>query len=145
AAIEPAARTPASGRRITLVEDHEPLRAIITEVLEDLGHCIDSYPNGPAALEANGQPELLITDIGLPGGLDGRQVAEAFRLRLPEVPVLFITGYDANAVLNERPMPSGARVLTKPFTLEALVEQVEQLLSMTRSPVDDCVPAKRES
>ncbi|PZW81477.1 PAS domain-containing protein [Pseudomonas sp. 2848] len=143
-AIEPAARTHAPGRRITLVEDHVPLRVIITEVLEELGHSVESYASGPAALEAPGQPELLITDIGLPGGLDGRQVAEAFRQRLPDVPVLFITGYDAKAVLHERPLPPGTCVLTKPFTLDALVEQVEQLLSMTRSPIDEREPTQRE-
>ncbi|QXI36301.1 hybrid sensor histidine kinase/response regulator [Pseudomonas xantholysinigenes] len=128
APINPVAQAQAVTRRITLVEDQAPLRAVITEVLQDLGHQVVSHANGPSALAGPGEPELLITDIGLPGGLDGRQVADAFRARWPNLPVLFITGYDAQATLNGRPLPAQARVLTKPFTLEALVEQVAQLL-----------------
>lgn len=145
----PAART-RTGRRIVLVEDQAALRLVITEVLEELGHHVNGYANGPAALEAPGEPELLITDIGLPAGLDGRQVAEAFRARHPSLPVLFITGYDANAVLSDHPLPPGARVLTKPFALEALTEQVEHMLEpypllQARSPVDARSPAKRDT
>ncbi|MDH1633490.1 hybrid sensor histidine kinase/response regulator [Pseudomonas mosselii] len=122
----PSARGP--GKRILLVEDQAALRLVITEVLEELGHQIDGYATGPAALEAELTFDLLITDIGLPGGMNGRQVAQAMRKRLPSMPVLFITGYDANAVLEDGPLPADSRVLTKPFDLERLADQVELLL-----------------
>ncbi|MCF1490467.1 PAS domain-containing protein [Pseudomonas sp. AA27] len=116
------------GKRVLLVEDQAALRLVIAEVLEELGHQVDGYATGPAALEADLGFDLLITDIGLPGGMNGRQVAQAMRGRLPSIPVLFITGYDANAVLEDGPLPQGMRVLTKPFDLEKLVDQVDLLL-----------------
>ncbi|KNX78162.1 chemotaxis protein CheY [Pseudomonas sp. 250J] len=116
------------GKRVLLVEDQAALRLVIAEVLEELGHQVDGYATGPAALEADLEFDLLITDIGLPGGMNGRQVAQAMRGRLPSIPVLFITGYDANAVLEDGPLPQGMRVLTKPFDLEKLVDQVDLLL-----------------
>lgn len=120
--------TRSPGRRVLLVEDQDALRLVIAEVLEELGHEVEGYATGPAALEADQTFDLLITDIGLPCGMNGRQVAQAMRQRHPSLPVLFITGYDANAVLEDGPLPQRTRVLTKPFDLEKLVDQVDLLL-----------------
>ena len=71
---------------------------------------------------------MLITDVGLPGGLNGRQVADAARLLRPGIKVLFITGYAENAVLNHGHLAAGMQVLTKPFAMETLASRVKQLI-----------------
>ncbi|MGV2837263.1 response regulator, partial [Pseudomonas shirazensis] len=78
--------------------------------------------------------DLLVTDIGLPGGLDGRQMAEAGRQSRPDLPVLLMTGYAQPEVLDRQPLESTMAILTKPFTLEALTSQVNALL---RPQADD--------
>jgi CheY-like chemotaxis protein len=118
--------------QIVLVEDQEPLRLVIREVLEELGHDVQAFADGPSALAYLDHclpPHLLITDIGLPGGLNGRQVADRSRTRHPHIKVLFITGYDESAVLSHGQPLEASSVLTKPFDLAALVERVAQLLT----------------
>ncbi|MDF9619351.1 PAS domain-containing protein [Pseudomonas entomophila] len=118
--------------RILLVEDQAALRLVIGEVLDELGHEGEGVEHGPAALAllAHGfVPDLLISDIGLPGGLNGRQVAEACRARHPDLPVLFITGYDESAALSDGQLPARTAVLRKPFELPAIADLVAQLLT----------------
>ncbi|WP_434518965.1 PAS domain-containing protein [Pseudomonas sp. NFX1] len=120
-----------SAGHIVLVEDQQPLSLIISEVLEELGHEVRTFANGPSALAYLGNcqpPQLLITDIGLPGGLNGRQVAEQCRVLHPHIKVLFITGYDESAVLSNGQPLEASSVLTKPFDLAALSDRVAQLL-----------------
>jgi PAS domain S-box-containing protein len=117
--------------KILLVEDQAALRLVIGEVLQELGHQVEGVEQGPAALKAldgGFVPDLLISDIGLPGGLNGRQVAEACRARHPHLPVLFITGYDERAALSDGQLPSRTSVLLKPFELDTMAEAVAKLL-----------------
>ncbi|RZI70375.1 MAG: response regulator, partial [Rubrivivax sp.] len=82
------------GRLVMVVEDQPAMRTVISEVLEELGHSVRLFDTGTAALAAlqNGlQSDLLITDIGLPGGLDGYKLAAAYQQLTPHTPVLFIT------------------------------------------------------
>ena len=72
--------------------------------------------------------DLLITDVGLPGGLNGRQVADAARALRAGLKVLFITGYAENAVLNHGHIQHGMEVLTKPFAVSDLTARVDRLL-----------------
>ena len=119
------------GARIVLVEDQETLRMVIAEILEESGHRVEVYESAVLALPVlkNGvPPDLLISDIGLPGGLSGRQLAEAVRQVHPRLPVLFITGYDESAALSDGRLAAGISVMTKPFRLEGLVERVEVML-----------------
>ncbi|WP_194788768.1 PAS domain-containing protein [Pseudomonas sp. UFMG81] len=119
-------------QRILLVEDQAALRTVIADVLEDQGYQVVACENGPSALarlDDGYVPDLLISDIGLPGGLDGRQVAQASRARHPGLPVLFITGYDESAAEADGVLPPSTCVMTKPFELNALTLQVSQLLS----------------
>ncbi|MDD2106708.1 response regulator [Pseudomonas asiatica] len=118
-------------QRILLVEDQAALRVVVCEVLEELGYRVDAFENGPAALahlQAGERPDLLLSDIGLPGGLNGRQLAERCRERHPDLRVLFITGYDESAALSDGQLLQGTQVLTKPFELEVLAERVRTLL-----------------
>ncbi len=119
------------GVRIVLVEDQQTLRMVISEVLEESGYRVEIHESAVAALPAlqNGPaPGLLISDIGLPGGMNGKQLAEATRQLYPYLPVLFITGYDESAALSDGHLAPGMSVMTKPFGLEALLLQVEQML-----------------
>ncbi|MDZ3991563.1 Response regulator receiver protein CpdR [Pseudomonas sp. Teo4] len=120
-----------TGQRVLLVEDQAALRMVVCEVLQELGYQVEAFENGPAALahlQTSERPDLLLSDIGLPGGLNGRQLAERCRTQYPDLSVLFITGYDESAALSDGQLLQGTRVLTKPFALEALADQVRLLL-----------------
>ncbi|POG11111.1 hybrid sensor histidine kinase/response regulator [Pseudomonas putida] len=136
AAPRPSARKAlagsSGGQRIVLVEDQAALRLVVGEVLEELGYQVEVFENGTAALahlQQCEQPDLLLSDIGLPDGPNGRQVAERCRQLYPDLKVLFITGYDESAALSDGQLLQGTSVLTKPFELEALAERVRQLLA----------------
>ena len=115
----------AAGEVVLLVEDEADVRAITAEHLRLLGYAVFEAASGPAALLAlrnMARVDALVTDVGLPGGMNGRQVADAAREQRPGLPVLFITGY-AGAVLEGQLAP-GMAVIGKPFSLESLVAAV---------------------
>jgi CheY-like chemotaxis protein len=92
--------TPATGTRtgktLLLVEDEEDVRELISENLRDLGYSVLEAEDGAAALrlvQAGTQFDLLVSDIGLPSMLDGRQLVDAVRAGIPHLPVVLITGY----------------------------------------------------
>ncbi|MFJ4348973.1 ATP-binding protein [Pseudomonas sp. NPDC089401] len=121
----------ASARTIVLVEDQASLRMVIREVLEDQGHRVVAFASGPATLAylaSSAPPDLLISDIGLPDGLTGLQVAERGQALFPDLHVLFVTGYDESAALhNGQPLPNTS-LLTKPFKLSELADRVAEML-----------------
>jgi DNA-binding response OmpR family regulator len=80
-------------------------------------------------IRSNARVDLLITDVGLPGGMNGRQLADAGRAVRPELSVLFITGYAENAVLSHGHLETGMHILTKPFAMEALAGRVKDLIA----------------
>ncbi|WP_338544984.1 ATP-binding protein [Pseudomonas benzopyrenica] len=116
--------------RVLLVEDDAVIRALLVQLFVELGWRYRDAVDAEAALAALREGEgfdLLITDVGLPG-LNGRLLANATRTLRPQLPILFITGYAAG---NAPPVPLvGERmaVLGKPFTLEVLVDRVQELL-----------------
>jgi CheY-like chemotaxis protein len=117
---------------VVLVIDDEPtVRMLITDALGDLNYnCIEAT-DGPGGLEvvrSGKRIDLLITDVGLPGGLNGRQVADAAQALRPNLKVLFITGYAENAALNHGHIGPGMAVLTKPFAISELARRVERML-----------------
>lgn len=117
--------------QIVLVEDQAAMRRVITEVLEDLGHQVQVFDSGHSAIDHlynSPRPDLLITDVGLPDGVNGRQVAEHAQALHAGLKVLFITGYDESAAFNQgQPIPD-ACVLSKPFSLALLAERATELL-----------------
>ena len=122
---------PVIGRTVLIVDDEATIRILAAEVLEDLGYRVlqsDSGSGGLEALGMAGHVDLLLTDVGLPGGINGRQLADAARVARPDLKVLFITGYAENAVLNHKHLAHGMHVLTKPFTMNALASRVSDLL-----------------
>ncbi|MEA2739364.1 MAG: hypothetical protein QOH05_2671, partial [Acetobacteraceae bacterium] len=112
---------------VLLVDDETAIRMLVSEVLEDQGYKILQAEDGPAGLrilESTVRIDLLITDVGLPGGLNGRQVADAARARRPDLKVLFITGYADNAVVGGGRLEPGMQIMTKPFDMSALAARV---------------------
>ena len=119
------------GDTVLVVDDEPTVRMLIAEVLEDLGYTAIEAGDGPAGLKvlrSNVRIDLLVTDVGLPGGMNGRQVADQARVARPELKVLFITGYAENAVLSHGHLDPGMHVLTKPFSMEALASRVKDLI-----------------
>ena len=70
-----------------------------------------------------------MTDVGLPGGLNGRQVADAGRAARPDLKVLFITGYAENAALGNGYLDPGMSVVTKPFAMDALARKIGEMMA----------------
>jgi len=127
-------RSTAGARTETvLAVDEEPtVRRFGTEVLQQAGYHAIEASDGFSALkilESNAQIEMLITDVGLPGGLNGRQVADAARLERPDLKVLFITGYAENAAIGHGHLDPEMHMLTKPFTIDEFSAKMSQLLA----------------
>ncbi len=121
--------------RALLVDDEPQVRDALAEALGDLGWHVQQAATGAEALEklrAGPAPDILVADIGLPGGMNGRQLAEAARALYPALPILLITGYAGTALGPGRPLPEGAQLLHKPFTLGVLAGRVQALVSGQR-------------
>ena len=120
------------GETVLVVDDEPAVRMLVTEVLEDLGYTAIEAADGPAGLkvlQSGVRIDLLVTDVGLPGGMNGRQVADAAHVARPGLKVLFITGYAENAVLSHGHLDFGMHVLTKPFAMEVLATRIKELIS----------------
>jgi signal transduction histidine kinase/PAS domain-containing protein len=119
------------GETVLIIDDEPAIRMVIAEVLTEVGYRVIEAKDGPSGLrivQAGGRIDLLITDVGLPGGLNGRQVADAARSTRPGLKVLFITGFAENAVIGNGHLDSGMSVITKPFVNTALANKVRQLI-----------------
>ncbi len=125
------------GETVLVVDDEATVRMLVAEVLEDLGYRTIEAADGAAGLrvlQSDARVDLLVTDVGLPGGMNGRQVADAARVLRPDLKVLFITGYAENAVLSHGHLDPGMHVLTKPFAMEALAGRIRELLAGSHGP-----------
>jgi two-component system NtrC family sensor kinase len=135
------------GETILLVEDDEEVNRFAAEVLREHGFRVLTAYDGASGLQLlKDHPEiaLLFTDVVLPRGMNGRQLAdEALRLR-PKLPVLFATGYTRNAIIHQGRLDPDVELLTKPFTPEVLARKVRQLLGEAPAPVAEPSPAGRE-
>lgn len=122
----------AQDETVLLIDDEASVRMLVREVLEDLGYRVleaaDSLA-GLAILQSAVQLDLLISDVGLPGGMNGRQLADAGRACRPGLRVLLITGYADNARVGDGQLAPGMQVLTKPFSVAALSARIGQLFS----------------
>jgi PAS domain S-box-containing protein len=122
------------GEVVLVVEDETAVRALVVDVLEELGYrpieAIDG-PSGLKLLQSNLRIDLLITDIGLPG-LNGRQLADAARERRPDLKVLFMTGYAENATIANGFLDPGMKMITKPFAIDALAARIREIIEAQR-------------
>jgi len=120
----------ASHRIVLLVEDEADVRGMTSEWLSDLGYRMLEAEDGPTALGVLNRTDhldMLVTDVGLPNGMNGRQVADAVRERLPGLPVLFITGYAGSVLENQ--LEPGMQVIRKPFALDELGDRIGKMLA----------------
>ncbi len=121
------------GRTVLVVDDETTVREVISETLNDIGCTVLEADDGGSALRMlhSTRPiDLLITDVGLPGEVNGRQVADAARAARPGLQVLFITGYAETSMLGGV-LGNGMEVMTKPFTLDDMTGRVRQMLSIS--------------
>jgi signal transduction histidine kinase/CheY-like chemotaxis protein len=117
---------------ILIVDDEPSVRLLLKDILNDLGFSLleaaDSV-EGLEVLRSGAKIDLLITDVGLPGGMNGRQMADAGREIRPQLKTLFITGYAENSVIGSNQLGPGMQVLTKPFAVDTLVSRVSGLMA----------------
>lgn len=128
--VEEAPRAQA-GETVMVVDDEPTVRMLVAEILHELGYqCIEASDGaaGLKLLNSEARIDLLVTDVGLPGGMNGRQMADAARLERPDLKVLFITGYAENAVVGNGYLDPGMHVMTKPFAMEALGSRIRELI-----------------
>ena len=85
-------------------------------------------------LDSNPAIRVLFTDVGLPGGMNGRQLADEARRRRPHLKVLFTTGYARNAIIHDGRLDAGVDLITKPFSQSALAEKLRDILDAKREP-----------
>ncbi|APW38384.1 hypothetical protein RD110_15265 [Rhodoferax koreense] len=126
-----------AGRRVLVIEDEATIRTLMAEVLGEAGYEVltaDDGPSGLRILQAPGRIDMLITDVGLPGGLNGRQVADAARVTRAGLKVLFITGYAENAAVGNGLLDHGMQVLTKPFDIFTLAAKVREMSEAADPP-----------
>jgi PAS domain S-box-containing protein len=123
--------TSGHGETVLVIDDEPTVRMLMVEVLEEAGYIVLEAQDGPAGLKilrSEAPIDLLITDVGLPGGINGRQVADAARETRPDLKVLFVTGYAENAAIGNGLLDTGMEVITKPFVMAALGNKVREMI-----------------
>jgi PAS domain S-box-containing protein len=124
-----------AGETVLVVEDDADVRAYSCETLRELGYSVLEAGNARGALQLlDSHPEvrLLFTDIGLPGGMNGRQLVEQARSRRPALKVLFTTAYARNAIVHDGRLDPGVELITKPFTQAALAAKIRDIIDAPR-------------
>ena len=117
---------------VLVVEDEPGVRMIVVDVLSDLGYAVLEAGDGRSGLkilESGTRIDLLLTDVGLPGGMNGRQLADVARQGRPDLKVLFVTGYAESVAVGDSQMEHGMQVMTKPFGVAALAARVQGIIS----------------
>jgi two-component system NtrC family sensor kinase len=134
-AVEPSGSEPVAFNSkqatILVVEDDEQVNSFATEALRDSGYRVLSAADGPTALqrlEGEAKIDMLFTDVVLPGGMNGRQLADEVRRRRPSIKVLFATGYTRNAIVHQGRLDPDVDLLSKPFTSDALARKIAEIL-----------------
>ena len=122
---------------VLVVEDDADVRSYSCDTLRELGYNVLEAETGRAGLQLlDTHPEicLLFTDVGLPGGMNGRQLAEEARKHRPDLKVLFTTGYARNAIVHDGRLDAGVELITKPFSQAALASKLRDIIDSTRIP-----------
>ncbi|SIR60046.1 ATP-binding protein [Pseudacidovorax sp. RU35E] len=131
------AAQPAGVGTVVVVDDEPAVREIMAEALRGVGFVVHEAAEGAPALtllKNMTRPALLVTDVGLPGGMNGRHLADAARVVFPALGVLFVTGYAEGSLLDRGELPRGMQVLTKPFDLETFTARVQAMVAAAAPP-----------
>jgi len=121
-----------SDKRVLVVDDDDHVREHVSELLKSMGYEIQTASSAAAALdlmEQTRQPDLLLTDIMMPGGMNGRKLADEARSRYPNLPVIFMSGYADSSLLSDGMIRQNENFLAKPFRRRQLSDLVEHALS----------------
>jgi CheY-like chemotaxis protein len=119
------------GETVVVVEDDEVVRTLAVETLTGLGYAVHAAATGPEGaqlLNAIGPVDLLLTDIGLPGGVSGKQLADAARATRPQLKVILITGY-AQEAMDADLVAQKFELLRKPVLIDVLLRKVQEVLA----------------
>ncbi len=129
---QPSAALPRGrGETVLIVEDEPGVRDLAVDLAGELGYVTLAAPDAAAGLrllDAHHEIALLFTDVGLPGGMNGRQLADEARRRRPGLKVLFASGYARNAIVHHGRLDPGVQLVTKPFTFAGLAAKLRQVL-----------------
>jgi len=121
------------GQVVLVVDDEPTVRMLVSEVLENMGcspiGAVDAHA-GLEILRSDNRVDLLISDVGLPDGMNGRQLADAARRLRPSLKILFITGYAEQAILDNGKMEPGMQVMTKPFAMNDIAVRIKSILTV---------------
>ncbi|HYC68844.1 ATP-binding protein [Brevundimonas sp.] len=136
---EEAPLVPESGEdeTILVLEDDDDVRTYSVEALREFGYRVVEAHDGPSALrllERQSRVDLLFSDVVLPGGMTGAQVAAKARELRPDLRVLFTTGYARNAIIHHGRLDKGVELITKPFTASDLAARVRDVLDRPNGP-----------
>jgi CheY-like chemotaxis protein len=124
------ALAPARGETLLVVEDDEVVRTLAVEALAGLGydvHAAATAPEGARLLNELGHVDLLLSDIGLPGGISGKELADAARASRPDLKVILITGY-AQEAMDTDLVGQRIELLRKPVLIDVLLRKVQDVL-----------------
>jgi PAS domain S-box-containing protein len=119
------------GETVLVVDDEALVRALVSEVLAEFGYTAIEAADAAAGLKvlrSDAAIDLLISDVGLPGGMNGRQLADAARQTRPDLKVLFITGYADEAVMGKGQLAQGMHLITKPFAMETMATRIKAII-----------------
>jgi PAS domain S-box-containing protein len=125
------------GETILVVEDEVAVRSLVARVLGELGYRVYEAGTGAEALQVLAdigcRLDLLLTDLVLSGGMQGKDVVRALQSSLPDLPALYMSGYTRNAIVHAGRLDEGVNFLEKPFTPEALANAVRRVLDKAHS------------
>jgi CheY-like chemotaxis protein len=136
APAEAAAAQRGDGETVLVVDDEPAVRMLVKEVLKELGYTAleaEDGAQGLQLLQSGRRVDLLVTDVGLPGGINGRQLADAALVARPGLKILFITGYAETAAIGADHLRPGMHLVTKPFTLETIGRRISEIISEQQS------------
>jgi len=119
------------GETVLVVDDEPTIRMLIGDTLAELGYQaieVADAASGLKVLDSDVNIDLLITDVGLPGGMNGKEMADAARAKRPKLKVLFITGYAENAAITNGHLEPGMDVMSKPFSMDKLAARIRSII-----------------
>ena len=123
-----------AGETVLVVDDEPTVRMLVGDTLSELGYkgieAADAA-SGLKVLESDVKIDLLITDVGLPGGMNGKELADRARQHRPDLRVLFITGYAENAAISSGRLEPGMHLLSKPFPMDKLAMRIRMIIEET--------------
>jgi CheY-like chemotaxis protein len=123
------------GERVVVVEDNEDVRQLVIRQLTSLGYQVEAAADGRQAeayFRSDSAVDLLISDVVLPGGMSGAEIAAMARRLRPSIPVLYMSGYTEGIIASDQISAEGAVLLPKPFTKAQLSKAIDQVLGRTR-------------